>query len=162
MDWLKGRALAAASDGGDDDAGGASEIEQVTSVIVANLVVFSVVSLVWEISRPLFPRIYSPRRTERLVSENRVPDAPSAYPFAWLVVLSKVTEEDVLRMAGLDAYMFLRYIRICIRYCLSVTITGLVILVPIYSTAYGGLDNAWTKYSLANVRDSPDAERYVY
>jgi hypothetical protein len=123
-----------------------SDINQLSSAVTANIVVLCVITVIWEISRPMFPRIYSPRRTERNVSNNRVPEAPRTYPFAWLVALSRVSENEVLQMAGLDAYMFLRYVRLCIRYCVLVTLGGVIFLVPIYGTAHGDTANPWTRW----------------
>ena len=136
------------------------EVDQLKSTIIANLLIFMMISAVFEASRHI-KRIYSPRRTKKLVEEGRVPLAPmsNGYPLYWLVVLSTVTEKDFLSMVGLDAYMFLRYIKLCIRISVFFSSMGLIFLVPIYNTAIGDEDSAWARYTLANVKDDPNATR---
>lgn len=44
---------------------------------------------------------------------NRVPPYPAETFLGWFWEIQKVSEKEVLRMVGLDAYMCLRYIVVC-------------------------------------------------
>jgi len=46
----------------------------------------------------------------------RAPPNPKIAMFGWLAEIWKLSELDVLRMVGLDAYMLLRYQTICFKY----------------------------------------------
>lgn len=89
----------------------------------------------------------------------RVPNSPAWYPFAWIVEMSRVTEDDLLKMIGLDGYMMIRFLNICIRISAFLTFLGIVILVPVYySTAPSELES-WNKYTLANIPNNPRARQ---
>lgn len=80
----------------------------------------------------------------------RVPPSPSWYPFAWIVEISRVSEDDMLRMVGLDAYMLMRYLNICCRTSAFLMFWGLIIVVPLYATGSQGCYN-WNQLTLANI-----------
>jgi hypothetical protein len=46
-----------------------------------------------------------------------------------------VSELELLQMIGLDGYMMIRYLNICMRLSLFLSFFGLVVLVPVYATA---------------------------
>lgn len=73
-------------------------------------------------------------------------------PFGWLKSINEVSEGDIMTMVGLDAYMYLRYIKICIKLSIFLSLWGLLILVPVYS-AYpkSGTNVQWDQYTISNV-----------
>jgi hypothetical protein len=87
-----------------------------------------------------------------------VPPIPGRYPFAWIVSVLEIGEEDLLRMVGLDGYMLIRYINVCFRMSVFYTIFGLLVLVPVYSSAPGE-HVSWNKYTLANIPNDPSANQ---
>ncbi len=95
-------------------------------------------------------------RSFLLQRSGRVPPAPSWYPFAWLVSIAAVSEDDLLRMVGMDAYMMIRYLNICCRVSMFMSFFGVIIMVPVYATAPGTFI-AWNKYTLANVPNNAEA-----
>ena len=64
---------------------------------------------------------------------------------------------DVLKYAGLDYYMFLRYIRMCYRICLVSSLWVCTILCPLYYYA-GPHEVGWYRVSLKNVPQVGSAE----
>ena len=94
----------------------------------------------------------------------------------------KISELEVLAMVGLDGYMLLRYQSICyklvnrfifpflchaftsddvtsyIRLALFMCFWGLLILIPLYSTAAGSQE--WDQYTLSNVAVAQGDSRY--
>lgn len=65
----------------------------------------------------------------------------------------KVSQDDVLKMIGMDGYMLLRYLMACFRIACFFAFSGILVLVPIYSQGSGNLD-LWNKYTVANVGDN--------
>ena len=59
------------------------------------------------------------------------PELPTGF-LAWVRPLMAIPKERILQLAGLDAYMLLRYIRMCLKICLCSGFLGLVVLVPLY------------------------------
>ena len=70
------------------------------------------------------------------------------------------TELDVLRMVGLDAYMLLRYQTICYKLSLFMCFWGILVLVPLYSTA--ATQSEWNKYTLNNVEIADPQQQFRY
>lgn len=54
-------------------------------------------------------------------------------------------------MVGLDAYMYLRYIKICLKLSVFLTFWGLLVLVPVYRTNHTTAVSPWDYYTIANV-----------
>ena len=82
-----------------------------------------------------------------------MPPCPSNYPLAWISTVMAVGDEDLLRMVGLDGYMLIRYISVCFRMSVFYSLFGVLVLAPLYSNA--GTHISWSKYTLANVPNSP-------
>ena len=89
----------------------------------------------------------------------RVPPYPSEKPFGWFFAIQKVSEEDVLQMVGLDAFMCLRFIALCQKFSIFLSFWGLVVLVPVYSSATTG-PNEWNRYSISNLLKGTDDMKY--
>lgn len=88
----------------------------------------------------------------------RVPPEPSWYPFAWIAEIANVSEAEVLRMVGLDGYMMIRYLSVCFRVSLFLSFFGLVVLVPVYSSASSKYSD-WNRFTLANIPNDPAAQQ---
>lgn len=70
----------------------------------------------------------------------------------------KIRERDVLQMVGLDAYMLLRYQRVCLKLACFLSFWGVIVLVPVYSTV--ATTEAWEQYTIFNVLHGDEAKRY--
>lgn len=75
--------------------------------------------------------------------------------FGWLFEIIEINEDELLHMIGLDGYVMIRYLNACFRIALFSTFLGILVLVPIYSTAGGystsGTQDIWNRCTLANV-----------
>ncbi|CCU74481.1 EKA-like protein [Blumeria hordei DH14] len=61
-----------------------------------------------------------------------LPDLPDSF-FGWIPVLYNVTDEQVLKSAGLDAYVFLAFFKMSIKLFTTILIVTCIIVVPINS-----------------------------
>lgn len=128
---------------------------QVLNTLYINAGVFVFLLLFFEFNRHM-RSIYLKRLTPKFESTKRVPPRPPTHLFGWLAALRRVTEEDLLRMVGLDAYMLIRYINVCLKISAFLMFWSCVLLIPIYVTSKGG-QVEWNKYTIANIPDDPSA-----
>ena len=104
------------------------------TTLAINIGVFIAIQWVFEVNR-FYKQIYLKRLQKRFEDIGRVPPIPPHHVFGWLKAIYAVSEMDVLRMVGLDAYMLLRYHVVCWKLALFMSFWGVIALVPIYSTA---------------------------
>lgn len=62
---------------------------------------------------------------------------PSKGLFQWIINIIKVSDEETLQRIGMDAYIFLRFMRLCSKFCIISGLLGGLILCPVYYTSYG-------------------------
>ncbi|EKV15185.1 hypothetical protein PDIG_28660 [Penicillium digitatum PHI26] len=96
------------------------------------------------ILRPKWTELYAARRRQRNAA-SQLPELPDTL-FGWIPVLYRISEDEVLQSAGLDAYVFLSFFKFAIRFLLAVFIFAVAIILPMhykYTGQYGvpGWDN---------------------
>ncbi|KAF8160922.1 DUF221 family protein [Crassisporium funariophilum] len=103
-------------------------------------------------------RIYSPR-TVLPPPDKRATELPSG-PWKWVPALLRMPPEDIIQKNGLDAYMFLRFIRLLIKIFLVFTISTFLVIVPANAayivSPFKGLD----RISWSNITDPKDQIRF--
>ncbi|KAL4782514.1 hypothetical protein BJX76DRAFT_289129 [Aspergillus varians] len=80
--------------------------------------------------RPKWTELYAARRRQRHAALH-LPELPDSF-FGWVPVLYRITEEQVLQSAGLDAFVFLSFFRFAIRFLSTIFILAAVVLLPIH------------------------------
>lgn len=80
--------------------------------------------------RPKWTELYAARRQQRN-SASELPELPDSL-FGWIPVLYRVTDEQVLVSAGMDAYVFLSFFRFAIRFLSAVFVFAAVVILPIH------------------------------
>eukprot|EP01031_Cornospumella_fuschlensis_P035603 gene35603-43179_t len=139
----------------DDNDDSLKESGQLLNTFYINMIIFWALVAVFEMVRN-WKSIYLNRLTKKFVQSKRVPPPPSRWPFAWVYTILLIPNEEVLRMVGLDGYMLLRFLLVCIRVASFFTFFGLIVLVPVYVHGGEGL-SGWNKYTVANIKDSASA-----
>ncbi|KAF5540290.1 hypothetical protein FMEXI_8564 [Fusarium mexicanum] len=99
--------------------------------LVLSLVIGVSAFLVFCILRPRWPALYAARK-RRLDHHLGLPALPNSM-FGWIPALFKITEEQVLASAGLDAFVFLSFFKMAIRLFSIMAIFATVVLLPINS-----------------------------
>lgn len=94
--------------------------------------------LLFECMRARDRPVYWPKRRWRRC---QTPTKAPSGPLAWLFYDMTLKGVEVAKLIGLDAYMLLRYIRLCLRITAMSTFWGLAVLLPLYGRkrhlAYG-------------------------
>ncbi|KAK1143431.1 hypothetical protein N8T08_006759 [Aspergillus melleus] len=80
--------------------------------------------------RPKWTELYAARRRQ-CGAASHLPELPDSF-FGWIPVLHRITEEEVLHSAGLDAFVFLSFFKFAIRLLSGVFVVALVIILPIH------------------------------
>ncbi len=131
------------------------------TTLYINISLFIFILILFEFNKK-YKQIYLKRFQQRFIDTGRVPEEPPDSILGWLVCLWNVSELDVLRMVGLDAYMLLRYHVVCYKLAIFYTFWGLLVLLPIYCTVDGNvsLATSWDKYTISNVMTGSISYRY--
>ncbi|PHH87696.1 hypothetical protein CDD83_8528 [Cordyceps sp. RAO-2017] len=102
------------------------EVQLVLSLIlgISALLAFCVL-------RPRWPSLYSARK-RRLDSSVSLPALPRSF-LGWIPKLYRVTEDQILDSAGLDAFVFLAFFKMATRLFMTMAFFAIVVLWPINS-----------------------------
>ncbi|KAG0047939.1 hypothetical protein BGZ83_007108 [Gryganskiella cystojenkinii] len=103
------------------------------------------------ITRHWSKRIYQPR-TYLVTSEVRSPELPAG-AFSWITSSFKVTDNVLLDRVGLDAYMFLRFLRMSALLFSGFMLLAIPILIPL-NVVNGVGNQGLTKMTMGNVSQS--------
>ncbi|EED23543.1 DUF221 domain protein, putative [Talaromyces stipitatus ATCC 10500] len=126
------------------DGGGATGDEKQgisVSTFVASLatgaIVFAIEALLFLMLKGNLRRIYQPRTYLVPDRERTKPPAPGL--FGWVYAVFQTTNAEFIQKCGLDAYFFLRYLRMLLKIFVPLGLVILPILIPINKV--GGKDN---------------------
>ena len=118
-----------------------------------NATIFVFLIVVYEIVSRLVPSVYAGRKFH--VTNDRVPvtiEGPtSCLPFSWMPSVLRTNWNTVRKCGGLDAYFFLRFIRMCLKITAVSGLWGMIVLWPIFGSG-GNNAEGWYHFSMANVR----------
>lgn len=132
-----------------------AETSSVLATLFINGVIGIVVQILFEWWRISQLDVYCPKL--RKDDGEMLPD-PGRYPFSWVKAVCSVTDDEMITIAGMDAFVNLRFMKICfyiITICMIFSIGGLC---PIYATSDESSDitQGITLFSMANIPDGSD------
>ncbi|KAL8720842.1 MAG: hypothetical protein Q9225_002359 [Loekoesia sp. 1 TL-2023] len=81
------------------------------------------------ILRPRWTGLYAARKRQKNAA-SKLPTLPDTF-LGWIPVLYKITEEQVLASAGLDAYVFLSFFKMATKFLAVTFFVALVIILPV-------------------------------
>jgi hypothetical protein len=137
---------------------GATDIE-VSAVITSlgfNAIIFLLVLSLYEVVWRMVPSVYKSNRrnTKAILSPSSGASSKKApytfLPLAWVPSILRVSWSQVRHLCGMDAYFFLRYIRLCFQVTTVSGLWGVVVLWPIYASGGNGA-HGWYHLSMANL-----------
>jgi len=136
------------SDDHDDD-----EIDLYANVwdsFITTVTIFGSIGMMCYICFEVFRsnRVVFASRGNRL--PHRVPDFLPEGPFRWIKALHEISDAEVLKIVGVDGYVFLRFLAFCLRVCFASCVVGLAVLMPIYSSA-GSVQSTFGSLTMDNV-----------
>ncbi|RCI10002.1 hypothetical protein L249_8673 [Ophiocordyceps polyrhachis-furcata BCC 54312] len=87
------------------------------------------IALCFSFLRPFNQAIYAPRLKH--ADEKHAPPPIGRKPWSWVTPLMRTSEASLVHQIGMDATVFLRFIRMCRNMFLVLALVGIVILVPV-------------------------------
>lgn len=101
--------------------------------------------------RTKFRQIYAPRL---LLIENKmfgIGNLPKKSWFSWVTLSFKTKDEDIYVFAGFDALVFIRFLRLMLKFALCTMPYGLIVLLPLNVVGGNKLDDGLNKLSMSNI-----------
>ena len=118
-----------------------------------NSILFTVLMVTYEVVYRLMPSIYASRKLH-VTDDKKVLELPkSILPLSWVPTVFNASWTTVRNCGGLDAYFFLRFIRLCFRITFVSSCWGMIVLWPVFAGG-GGAATGWYYFSMANVPNS--------
>ena len=119
-------------------------------VIVICLIIFITAVLFFSTVRTKLRQVYSPRQL--LLESKLLPSGktPRSF-FSWILPAFHATEDDIFHIAGIDAVIYMRFIKLLLKFALVTMPLGIVILLPL--NFHGGNDivPGMERISMSNV-----------
>lgn len=106
----------------------------------SSLGISAAILLAWCLVRPYNSVVYAPKL--RNADEKHAPPRIEKGYFSWLTPLLKCSEADLLPKLGLDAIVFLRFLRMCRNIFFVLAILGCAVMIPVNVSC--NLKNSWT------------------
>ncbi|KAG8717436.1 hypothetical protein FRC09_014276 [Ceratobasidium sp. 395] len=106
------------------------------TALVLNAAIFGVEILAFTVIRRSFPSIYEPRA--RFLPEGKRQRPLGDGLLSWPVSIFKADHKDIQQQNGMDAYFFVRYLRMMVRVFLPIWLISWAVLLPVDSV---GLKN---------------------
>ncbi|KAL5391356.1 hypothetical protein DPSP01_001229 [Paraphaeosphaeria sporulosa] len=82
--------------------------------------------------RPRWKGLYSARKKQNNQA-TALPELPDSF-FGWILPLWRITDEQVLKSAGLDAYVYLAFFKLAIKFFLVALFFALAVIKPVHDT----------------------------
>lgn len=82
--------------------------------------------------RPRWKGLYAARKKQNDLA-TALPELPDSF-FGWIIPLWKITDEQVLASAGLDAYVYLAFFKMAIKFLLITLFFALAVIKPVHDT----------------------------
>jgi hypothetical protein len=71
--------------------------------------------------------------------------------FEWIPQMQEISDDEMFRIAGMDGYVFLRFLLFGAKLCTICAPFAVLVLIPIYATSPGGALNGLDISSMANI-----------
>eukprot|EP00598_Pedospumella_elongata_P016272 CAMPEP_0185015446 /NCGR_PEP_ID=MMETSP1098-20130426/99839_1 /TAXON_ID=89044 /ORGANISM="Spumella elongata, Strain CCAP 955/1" /LENGTH=812 /DNA_ID=CAMNT_0027544573 /DNA_START=32 /DNA_END=2467 /DNA_ORIENTATION=+ len=109
---------------------------------------FVSIMLMFEYYRNKVVDIYAPR------SRGKYPKSvqPREGIFQWFFQIYELDDYDMFKIAGMDGYVFLRFLKFCCKVCTVTSILAGLILIPVYYSGPGNGVYGIDAFSMANIK----------
>ncbi|KAH8704759.1 hypothetical protein BGW36DRAFT_421350 [Talaromyces proteolyticus] len=124
---------------GSNGAGHSSQgisLKTFVASLVTAIIVFAIETLLFLLLKDRLKRIYQPRTY--LVPDRERTEAQSPGLFRWAIAVFRTSNSEFIQKSGLDAYFFLRYLRMLLKIFVPLGLFILPILIPLNKV--GGKD----------------------
>jgi len=117
---------------GRDDIWGTARPRDIRLQIYISLALGSAAFLAFCFLRPRWKGLYAARKKQNELATS-LPDLPDSF-FGWMIPLWSITEEQVLASAGLDAYVYLAFFKMAMKFLVVTLFFALAVIKPVHDT----------------------------
>ncbi|EDO15188.1 hypothetical protein Kpol_1069p10 [Vanderwaltozyma polyspora DSM 70294] len=135
--------------------------QQVLTALAANSVLFGAFMTGFLLLRLKLKRIYEPKSSYDLINEEKKPEPLPSGLWQWFIPLLKKSDNFIIQQAGLDGYLFLRYLFIIFSYCAVSMLYIFPILLPV-NAANGNNETGLNILAYQNIKDSKRYYAHVF
>ncbi|GAA99523.1 uncharacterized protein L969DRAFT_93981 [Mixia osmundae IAM 14324] len=121
-----------------------------TTALVLNAAVAAVEIGIFAVIHARFKKIYRPRTYLPLPSK-RTTTTLADSPIGWIMAVIKADPKQIIHHNGLDAYMFVRFLRMMLWIFVPAWILTWVILLPVNAANSGGTQQGINKLTFGNI-----------
>ncbi|EJD05444.1 DUF221-domain-containing protein [Fomitiporia mediterranea MF3/22] len=114
-----------------------------------NAAVFGAELLVFTVVRKRFKSIYEPRTF--LVAEAKRSRPLSSFILGWPISVWKADYQDIRQSNGMDAYFFVRYLRMIVKILLPIWIISWIVLLPVTSVNNSNGKTGLDRFTFGNI-----------
>ncbi|XP_066922063.1 uncharacterized protein [Clytia hemisphaerica] len=122
--------------------------EKIKSVLVMCVFIFVFAVIFFTFTRKKNRKVFAPRLlllgTESSIKEGL---------FSWVTDAFSTKDEDIFMLAGMDALVFLRFMRLMLKFAVCSLPYGICVLIPLNVHGGNGLDDGLEKMSMSNVEE---------
>lgn len=119
------------------------------SALILNSVIAGVQILGFILLRRYFRKVYQPR--SYLPSPHQRSEPLSSGWLSWIPQIIMADDEQIIRQNGLDAYCFLRFLRLLLHIFAPIFIISWAILLPIYATNSSSTKSGLDRFTFGNI-----------
>ncbi|KZT65313.1 DUF221-domain-containing protein [Daedalea quercina L-15889] len=131
-----------------------------STALVFNAAVFGGELLAFTLLRPYFPAIYQPRTY--IPPDDKRASELSRNIILWPWAVLRADYVDIKAVNGLDAYFFVRFLRMMVRILVPIWLISWVVLLPVYSVGTtSGTSDSLTQFEFGNVGRNAQARLWA-
>lgn len=119
------------------------------SALILNSVIAAVEIIGFILLRRYFRKVYQPRSYLPTPAKRSEPLLPGWV--AWIPQIIRADEEQIIHQNGLDAYCFLRFLRLLLLIFAPFFLVSWALLLPVYSANSGGTKSGLDQFTIGNI-----------
>lgn len=112
------------------DINGATDPRGTVLQIILSITLGVSAFLAFCVLRPRWSALYAARKRQKNEATT-LPELPGTM-FGWILPLWKITDQQVLASAGLDAYVFLQFFKMAMKFLLATLVFSLIVIKPVH------------------------------
>lgn len=101
-------------------------------------------AIIFSFLRPYNQAVYAPKLKH--ADEKHAPPPLGKAPWSWITTVWSTKEETLMYSIGMDATVFLRFVRMCRNMFLTLCITGIGILLPVNISTFATINEDGTNW----------------
>ncbi|KAK8252626.1 hypothetical protein HDK77DRAFT_436246 [Phyllosticta capitalensis] len=137
-EWKKNGSFPGPPDNSGSHRNKPSSVYSLIYTLIPALITAALLSSVFLVLRPKLRRLYAPRTfIDVLTDDEKTPKDPGTV-FGWIKHFSKFNDWQILNSQSLDAYLYVRFLKVIIAICFVGTVITGAVLLPINATGGGG------------------------